>query len=424
MRYDAVLFDLDGTLTASMPGIVDSVQYVIGQMGMEPVEESVLQRFIGPPLHDSFHRYAGLDKAQSEKAVTLYREHYSSNGILNATVYPGIPNLLRALKAEGVYVALATAKPTVSARRVLAHFGLTRFFDCIVGAEMERRKTSKVSLLRDALPARYTRAAMVGDRVYDIEAAKSLGLDAIGAGWGYGSERELQDAGADYIAQTVPEAMRHLCGVETRPPKGFFISIEGLDGSGKTTQMNAVAMYAKARGYDVVATREPGGTPISEEIRELVLDPGRTMCAETEALLYAAARAQHVRDKIRPALADGKVVLCDRFVDASIAYQGAGRELGMEQVMRINAAAVGDALPDLTLLFVVDARTGLLRRSSATALDRIERAGEAFFKRVYDAYAQIAAANASRVRCIDAYRGIEEVSAEACAQVERLLASR
>ena len=148
------------------------------------------------------------------------------------------------------------------------------------------------------------------------------------------------------------------------------------------------------------------------------------MCAQTEALLYAAARAEHVRQVIRPALEKGKIVLCDRFVDSSIAYQGGGRELGMEQVMAINAMAVGGTMPDLTLLFLVDARTAFLRRSNATALDRLERAGEAFFQRVYDAYARLAQSGGERFRCIDACRDIDAVTADACAHMDRLLAQR
>ncbi len=424
MRYDAVLFDLDGTLTASAPGIHSSVRHTMAEMGCLPVDEAVLDRFVGPPLYESFQRYAGMSEEQSEKAVSVYREHYTEHGVLNAAVFTGIPNLLRQLKAEGTYLAVASAKPTVSVRRVLEHFGLLRFFDRYIGADLSRRESSKLSLLRDALPARFARAAMVGDRLYDMEAAKALGIDAIGAGWGYGSHEELVNAGANTVADTVEDARRALLGDDVPAPKGFFISIEGLDGSGKTTQMNAVVAHLKARGYDVLTTREPGGTPISEDIRRLVLDPDKTVCAETEALLYAAARAQHVRDRIRPAIRRGQAIVCDRFVDSSIVYQGAGRELGMDQVSAINSFAIGGTMPDLTLLLVVDAQTALLRRSSATKLDRIERAGEAFFQRVYDGFGQIAGSAPARVKCINAWQDIETVSREACAHIDRLLATR
>lgn len=423
MRYDAILFDLDGTLTASAPGITGSVRHALCEMGRTPLSEADLERFVGPPLIDSFQKFGGLTPEQANVAVSIYRAHYSEHGILNATVYPGIPNLLRALQAKGVYLAVATAKPLFFAKQVLEHFGLARFFDRVVGATFERKDASKESLLRDALPARYTRAAMVGDRRYDMEAARAVGLDAIGAAWGYGSAQELQDAGADAVANTVSDLSRALLGDPAPFTPGFFITIEGLDGSGKTTQMNAVAEHIRARGYDVLTTREPGGTAVAERIRSLVLDPEETMYPEAEALLYAAARAELVRDKIRPALGSGKVVLCDRFVDSSVAYQGAGRELGMEKVAAINAFAIGPSLPDLTLLFVIDAQTALLRRSSATKLDRLERAGEEFFRRVYDGYAQIAR-DSARVRCIDACREIDLVTKDACREIDRLLHTR
>lgn len=424
MRYDAVLFDLDGTLAASAPGILGSVRHTIDQLGRPQLDEETLRGFIGPSMYDSMQRFCGLSPDLAEKAVAIYRAHYKQAGVLNATVYPGIPNLLRQLKAAGCYLAVATSKPLTSARQVLAHFGLSRYFDRIIGADMERRETGKAALLRDALPARYQRAAMVGDRRFDMEAAKEVGIDAIGAGWGYGTPEELLAAGADVVAATVEDAGLALLGQDFAHGKGFFISIEGVDGSGKTTQMNAIAAHIKARGYDVLTTREPGGTPISEDIRGLVLDPEKTVCAETEALLYAAARAQHVGDVIRPAIARGQAVLCDRFVDSSVVYQGAGRELGIERVTAINQFAIGTTMPDLTILLMMDPQAAFLRRSSATALDRLERAGEAFFARVYDAYLTLARTYPERIRCISAQHDIETVTREAIKQVDRLLLSR
>lgn len=425
MRYDVVLFDLDGTLTASAPGIFDSVRYTMDKLGMDPFTEAQLRGFVGPSLHDSMQRFCGLSADDAETAVSIYREHYNTGGgILNATVFPGIPNLLRQLKDAGVYLAIASSKPMASVRLVLEHFGLMKFFDSMIGAEPGRKETDKTSLLRDALPARYARAAMVGDRRFDMEAAKKLGLTAIGAGWGYGTPEELLEAGADVVAAHVEDAARALLGSDVSPVRGFFITMEGLDGSGKTTQVNAVADYVRARGYEVLTTREPGGTPISEDIRHLVLDPAKSMCPETEALLYAASRAQHVRDVIRPALAQGKVVLCDRFVDSSIVYQGAGREIGLDQVMAINKFAIGDTMPDLTVLLTMDAQAAFLRRNSATKLDRLERAGEAFFKRVYDAYAELAQAYPDRIRCVNGQNDIQTVTVDVLRQIDRLLATR
>lgn len=424
MRYDAVLFDLDGTLTASGPGIFASIRHTLKELGKAPLDDTTLRRFIGPPMYDSIQRYGGVTETEVETALTIYREYYDRHGVRDAVVYTGIPNLLRALRAQGAFIALASAKPTGAARVMLEHFGLLHYFDRVIGAEAERIDSEKDAILRAALPARYEHAAMVGDRQFDMAAAKVLGLDAIGAGWGYGTPQELLSAGADVVAETVEDAARLLLGAENAGVEGFFISVEGLDGSGKTTQMNAIAEHLRSRGYDLLLTREPGGTPISEELRVLVLDPDRTMCDETEALLYAAARAQHVQDVIRPAIAQGRVVLCDRYVDSSIAYQGAGRELGMDRVAAINRFAIGDTMPDMTILLATDAQSAFLRRKSATTLDRLERAGEAFFARVYDAYAALAQAHPARIRCIDAQRGIEAVTADAYRQVDRLLASR
>lgn len=424
MRYDAVIFDLDGTMTESAPGIYSAVRHAAAQMGREAPDDRTLRKFVGPSIFESMQAHGGFAADEVNKAVAIFRAYYVEHGLFDAAVYSGIPNLLRQLKAAGVYLAVATAKPTATARRVLEHFGLYRFFDRVVGARDDNASSSKAETLRAALPARYTRAAMVGDRFYDMEAAKALRIDAIGAGWGYGTPEELLGAGADAVVATVEEAAEVLLGKEAIPQRGFFISVEGLDGSGKTTQINAVAAYIRARGYAVITTREPGGTPISEEIRPLVLSPDKEVCAQTEALLYAAARAQLVCEVIRPTLEKGGVVLCDRYVDASIAYQGGGRELGVDRVAAINAFATGDTMPDMTLLLVVDVRTGLLRRRSATKLDRIEQAGEAFFGRVYDAYALLARNHPERIRCIDGQRGIDAVTADACRQVDRLLSAR
>lgn len=424
MRYDAILFDLDGTLLASAPGIHASILHTLHEMDQEAPDEATLRKFLGPSMYDSMQRYCGMTPEAAEQAVAIYRVHFRETGQFNASVYTGIPGLLRQLKASGAYLAIATAKPLISARLVLEHFGLTRFFDRIVGAEPGRRETDKTSILQEALPARYGHVAMVGDRRYDMEAAKKIGATAIGAGWGYGTHEELQAAGADAIAETAEDAGRLLLGDQWQTPRGFFISIEGLDGSGKTTQMNAIAEYVRARGYDAVTTREPGGTPISEDIRHLVLSPDKTMGARCEALLYAAARAEHVKDVIRPALETGQVVLCDRFVDSSIAYQGAGRELGIDQVTAINQFAIGDTMPDLTVLLVIAAQAAFLRRNSATKLDRLERSGEAFFGRVYEAYAQLARTYPERIRCVSAEQDIPQVTDDVLALVGRLLNAR
>ena len=153
----------------------------------------------------------------------------------------------------------------------------------------------------------------------------------------------------------------------------MFVSFEGLDGCGKTTQARLLARALEETGVEVVLTREPGGTPLGEQIRDLVLH-GDHVAPWAEAALYAAARAQHVEELIRPALARGATVVCDRYVDSSVAYQGAGRELGVEEVLALNLTAVGGLLPDLTFLVEVDIDTALARVGDKG--DRIERAGE------------------------------------------------
>lgn len=194
--------------------------------------------------------------------------------------------------------------------------------------------------------------------------------------------------------------------------KGIFITFEGPDGSGKTTQIRLLADYCRQKGYDIVLTREPGGTPISEAIRSLLLDPShKEMDGVTEALLYAAARAQHVAEKIRPALQRGCIVLCDRFMDSSIAYQGYARGLG-DDVRVINEFAVQGTQPDITFFLDLPAARGKSRVSAARELDRLEQEDLSFHNAVYEGYQELKNIYADRYVCIDASRGIEEIAAE------------
>lgn len=424
MRYDAILFDFDGTIADTVGGIGGALKAAAERMGIGAFPDELTGKFIGPPILDSAQRYLGMTPEQADTFYAHFREAYEGGMLYDAQVYMGVPQLLRQLRAEGAYVAVASAKPQALVQRLLDHFGLTRFFDRVIGKRTIDANVSKEAILKMALPARYARAAMVGDRMFDMDAAKAVGLDAIGAAWGFGTAEELAEHGADALAYTPQEAAEVLTGAKAPVQRGFFISIEGLDGCGKTTQINAITEHIRRRGYEVVHTREPGGTPIAEDIRGLILDPAKTMCAETEALLYAASRCEHVRKVIRPALERGQVVLCDRFVDSSIAYQGAGRELGMETVAQINAPAVDGTMPDLTLLFALDPETAFLRRSSATKLDRLERAGEAFFKRARDGYDLLADTNPQRIKRIDASHDVETITREACAYIDKLLSGR
>ena len=189
----------------------------------------------------------------------------------------------------------------------------------------------------------------------------------------------------------------------------MFVSFEGLDGCGKTTQARLLARALEETGVEVVLTREPGGTPLGEQIRDLVLH-GDHVAPWAEAALYAAARAQHVEELIRPALARGATVVCDRYVDSSVAYQGAGRELGVEEVLALNLTAVGGLLPDLTFLVEIDIDAALARIGDKG--DRIERAEAEFWPRVAEAYRALAARFPERYFVIDGRRGIAEVSEE------------
>lgn len=194
--------------------------------------------------------------------------------------------------------------------------------------------------------------------------------------------------------------------------KGFFITFEGPDGSGKTTQIRLLEQYCKDKGYEVVLTREPGGTPISEAIRSLLLDPShKEMDGVTEALLYAASRAQHVAEKIKPALAKGCVVLCDRFMDSSIAYQGYARGLG-DDVRVINEFAVQGTQPDITFFMDLPAAAGKARVAAARDLDRLEQEDLSFHNAVYEGYLQLEKIYTKRYVRVDASRSIDAIASE------------
>lgn len=188
-----------------------------------------------------------------------------------------------------------------------------------------------------------------------------------------------------------------------------FISFEGLDGCGKTTQGLLLADRLRAAGAEVVLTREPGGTALGEEIRSLVLHGGH-VAPWAEAALYAAARAQHVDEVIRPALERGAVVVCDRYVDSSVAYQGVGRGLGLEQVLELNLAAVGGLMPDLTFLLEIGVEAAAARVGDER--DRIEREDGGFRARVAEGYRRLAERFPGRYVVVDGGRAVEEIAEE------------
>ncbi len=193
--------------------------------------------------------------------------------------------------------------------------------------------------------------------------------------------------------------------------RGLFITLEGPDGSGKSTIAPLVFAMLKDRGYDVILTREPGGVKIAEAIRSIILDPQNTaMDAKTEALLYAAARRQHLIEKIIPALNEGKIVLCERFVDSSLAYQGYGRQIGFDDIWTINKFAIADHMPDLTIYFDIDEKTGLERiRKNRTAIDRLDSESLHFHTLVHEGYKEVLRTFKERIRIVDASRSVDEV---------------
>lgn len=195
--------------------------------------------------------------------------------------------------------------------------------------------------------------------------------------------------------------------------KGLFITIEGPDGAGKSTQIPFIKRFLEEKGYEVLLTREPGGTIIGEKIRDLILDKGhQEMSDVTEALLYAASRAQHVAELIIPAINEGKIVLCDRFVDSSIAYQGKGRSLGLESVRDINDFATVGLKPDITIFLDIDPEMGLKRVKATKELDRLEQEKLDFHRKVYEGYMELIHMYPERIKVISANQSIEEISKE------------
>lgn len=196
--------------------------------------------------------------------------------------------------------------------------------------------------------------------------------------------------------------------------RGLFVVFEGGDGAGKSTQVGRLVDALRAEGHDTLRTREPGGTPLGERVRELVLDPAHgPVDARAEALLFAAARAAHVAQLIRPALAAGRTVVCDRFADSSAAYQGAGRGLGLDRVAELNAWATAGLVPDLTVLLDVPAGTGRTRREArdGTAGDRLETEPDAFHDANRAAFLELAGRAPERYLVLDATRPAGELAA-------------
>lgn len=419
--YDAVVFDLDGTLFDAEEGIVSSVVKAMKEMGLEIPQGAQLRQVVGPPLRYSFHDLLNVPSERLDEAADRYAHIFRSEGMYRYSVYPGIRTMLRVLKENGIYVALASSKPRDLCEHILRHYGLRHFFDRVIGETDSHAKLGKPEMIRQALPEHYRRAAMVGDRLYDMEGAKAAGVDGIGAVYGCGSEEELRKAGADRLVSDA-DALRELLCPGAAVPRGFFLSMEGPDGCGKTTQANLLEQSLRQLGFDLVRTREPGGCPISEKIRQIILDTENAeMCGTCEALLYAASRAQHVHQVIRPAVEAGKVVLSDRFVDSSVAYQGGGRAMGVDMIRQINEPAVDGMLPDATVYLAIDHTTAMNRRLSASRPDRLEMESGAFHGRVQAAYEELINRDRQRFIVVSGDQPVEEIARQVLRQVLKRL---
>lgn len=208
MKYSWIFFDLDGTLTESGPGIMNSVKYALRKMGKTELPSEKLRRFIGPPLSDSFEKFCGCTAEETKQGIAFYREYYTSGGMFENELYPGVEEMLRTLKNAGFRLAIATSKPELLSIQIVKHFHLDSYFEAVCGATMDEKRVKKSEVIAYALEtlgiseAEKKSVLMVGDREHDILGAKENGLDSMGVLYGYGSESELCKAGADYIAET------------------------------------------------------------------------------------------------------------------------------------------------------------------------------------------------------------------------------
>ena len=212
--YQYLLFDLDGTLTDPKLGTVNAIVHALNYYGIKEMKLDLVDKFIGPPLIESFQKYYGFGEEESALCVKKYREYYSETGLYENYMYEGVDNMLKTLKSCGKVIILATSKPEVFARKILEHFGLLNYFDFIAGSELSGDRIHKVEVIRHALSEMgindTSRCLMIGDRMHDILGAKKAGMDCMGVLYGYGSREELEEYGADYIAERVEDIVRIL----------------------------------------------------------------------------------------------------------------------------------------------------------------------------------------------------------------------
>lgn len=209
MSKKAVLFDLDGTLIDSSDGIIKCVRYALDHYGMEEPDTAKLYRFIGPPLSESFQKYYGFSLEQAYEAVGVYRERYNKIGIFECSLYPGVEEAIRALKAQGYRIGMASSKPEESCRRILEHFGILTLFDEVVGATFDGRRDRKEDVLREAFrrwdDLTPDQICLVGDTVFDAEGAKAVGIPCIAVTFGFGDVEKMKEAGIAGVCETMEE---------------------------------------------------------------------------------------------------------------------------------------------------------------------------------------------------------------------------
>lgn len=208
-NYDVILFDLDGTITDSSPGIINSIVYALNKCNITIDDTASLRKFLGPPLHESFKEFYGFEEERAWEAVSFYREYFSTKGLLENEVYDGIPSVLKQLCDEGKRLILATSKPQEFTNKIMEHFDLAKYFEFIAGSNMDGTRSKKAEVIEYALNkckiTDKSKVVMVGDRKQDIIGAKAVGIDSIGVEYGYGDYEELNNAGATYLVKTVSE---------------------------------------------------------------------------------------------------------------------------------------------------------------------------------------------------------------------------
>ncbi len=208
MKYKNIIFDLDGTLTDSKPGIVKGVQYALRCYGVDEPDLDKLTSFVGPPLYKSFMDYLGCSEEEAKEAVECYREYYAETGLYENALYDGVEGLLYALKEKGYRLLIASSKPRIYVKRILSFFRILRYFDIVEGSELDSKRTDKAELLGYVLDKWNLKAeecVMIGDRKHDVLGARANGMDSIAVGYGYGSEDELSKAGPTYFFSTIEE---------------------------------------------------------------------------------------------------------------------------------------------------------------------------------------------------------------------------